>query len=410
VKYREEYELTTENTENYKKMYKTENKIEKKVLTFLIITFCMIISISASLCGNEEIEEYSLDGIDGPYLFIQDSSILVYEIDDNNELHVRKATHTDSFPVVVPNEKRDTFYFTLQDSLKIELASFPESDKIFTVSDIEGNFNALVSLLQGNGIVDENFNWTFGDGHLVINGDIVDRGEYVTQSLWLIYKLEQQAQAQNGKVHFILGNHELMILKGRTDYAQDKYVAAAQLISKQDDPLKAFRFLFSEDSELGAWLRTKNAIELIGDIIFVHAGLSPELLEYNFSFQQINDSIRAYLGWQTGDINNDDARFLFGRYGPVWFRGMVMDYKDYYKKNTDGQVDTILAYYQANTLAIGHTIVDSVSTDYEGKIIRIDSHQPTEKKTGNAQALLIEDNIFYRVNDFGERDKLKVNN
>ncbi|MDP8242156.1 MAG: metallophosphoesterase, partial [Candidatus Celaenobacter antarcticus] len=332
---------------------------------------------------------------------------LVYEIDENNTLNSHKALRSDTFKVVVPNETHDIFYFTLQDSLKIYPACYPESNKIFAVSDIEGNFNALVSLLRGNGIIDENYNWSFGNGHLVINGDLVDRGEFVTQVIWLIYKLEQQAQAQNGMVHFILGNHEIMDIKGRTDYVQDKYIATAQMISKEDNPKKALRNLFSEDSELGAWLRTKNSIELIGNIVFVHAGLSPELLEYNFSFQQINDSIRAYLGWQTGDIENDRARFLFSRYGPVWFRGMVMNYKDYYKKNTDGQVDSILTNYQANTVVIGHTIVDSVSSDYNGKVIRIDIHQPSEKKTGNAQALLIENNIYYCVNDLGLKEKLK---
>jgi len=388
-------------------MYKTENRIKKKVLTFFIIILCMIFSFTASINGTEEIEEYSLDGIDGPYLFIQNSSILVYEIDENNTLNSHKALRSDTFKVVVPNETHDIFYFTLQDSLKIYPACYPESNKIFAVSDIEGNFNALVSLLRGNGIIDENYNWSFGNGHLVINGDLVDRGEFVTQVIWLIYKLEQQAQAQNGMVHFILGNHEIMDIKGRTDYVQDKYIATAQMISKEDNPKKALRNLFSEDSELGAWLRTKNSIELIGNIVFVHAGLSPELLEYNFSFQQINDSIRAYLGWQTGDIENDRARFLFSRYGPVWFRGMVMNYKDYYKKNTDGQVDSILTNYQANTVVIGHTIVDSVSSDYNGKVIRIDIHQPSEKKTGNAQALLIENNIYYCVNDLGLKEKLK---
>ncbi len=383
------------------------NLFEQKVFNVLIITICTTLTFSATLYSSEEIKKYSLDGIDGPYLLIQNSSLIVYEIDESNEFHEREAARTDSFRVVVPNETHDTFYFTLQDSLKTYPSCYPAQDKIFALSDIEGNFDALASLLHGNGIIDENFNWTFGDGHLVINGDLVDRGEYVTQSLWLIYKLEQQAQAQNGIVHFILGNHELMDLKGRADYAQDKYVAAAQLISKENDPSKAFQYFFSEYSELGAWLRTKNSIEQIGDIIFVHAGLSPEMLEYNFSFQQINDSIRTYLGWQTGEIENDAAQFLFGRNGPVWFRGMVMDYKDYYKKNTEEQVDSILAYYLADTVVIGHTIVDSVSTDYEGKVIKIDIHQPPEKKTGNAQALLIEDNIFYRVNDLGEKYQLR---
>ncbi|MDP8314529.1 MAG: metallophosphoesterase [Candidatus Celaenobacter antarcticus] len=375
---------------------------KKYTIILLIFLFSFLF-----LGADENESEYLLDGIDGPYIFTQDSTMLVYEIDENNTLNSHKALRSDTFKVVVPNETHDIFYFTLQDSLKIYPACYPESNKIFAVSDIEGNFNALVSLLRGNGIIDENYNWSFGNGHLVINGDLVDRGEFVTQVIWLIYKLEQQAQAQNGMVHFILGNHEIMDIKGRTDYVQDKYIATAQMISKEDNPKKALRNLFSEDSELGAWLRTKNSIELIGNIVFVHAGLSPELLEYNFSFQQINDSIRAYLGWQTGDIENDRARFLFSRYGPVWFRGMVMNYKDYYKKNTDGQVDSILTNYQANTVVIGHTIVDSVSSDYNGKVIRIDIHQPSEKKTGNAQALLIENNIYYCVNDLGLKEKLK---
>jgi len=391
-------------------MHKKRNRINQTIALLLSSIALFLFTHSIILCGDNEIEEYSLDGIDDPYIFNQNSAVRIYKINENNELHVREAAHTDSFMVIVPNETHDTFYFTLQDSLKIHPACYSASDMIFAVSDIEGNFNALVSLLQGNGIIDENFNWTFGDGHLVLNGDFVDRGEYVTQTLWFVYKLEKQAHSQNGKVHFILGNHELMDLKGRTDYAQDKYVAAAQLITKEDDPSKAFRYLFSEDSELGAWLRTKSSIERIGDIIFVHAGLSPELITYNFSLQQINDSIRAYLGWQTDDIENDRARFLFRSFGPLWFRGMVMDYKDYYKKVTEEEVNQILDFYDANAVVIGHTIVDSISTDYEDKVIRIDIHQPTKKNTGNAQALLIEDNTFYRVNDFGERNKLRIDN
>jgi hypothetical protein len=378
-------------------------------LKTLFIFFIFLITFWISVCAdiNFKEEKYALNGIDGPYIFNQDQSVLVYEIDEENSLNFHETNRTDTFKVVVPNETNDTFYFTLQDSLKVSPDCYPHVNKIFAVSDIEGNFNVLASLLQGNGIIDENFNWAFGDGHLVVNGDMVDRGELVTQVLWLIYKLEQQAQAQNGMVHVILGNHENMDIKGRTDYAQDKYIAAAQMISKRDDPSEALRYLFSKNAELGKWLRSKNSIERIGDIIFVHAGLSSELIEYDFTFQQINDSIRAYLDYQTSEIENDRARFLFRSFGPLWFRGMVMDYKDYYTKVTQLEVDSILAHYNANNIVISHTILDSVSTDYNGRVIRIDVHQPTKKNTGNAQALLIENNNFYRVNDLGEKVKLK---
>jgi len=387
-------------------MYKKRNRINQTIALLLSSIALFLFTHSIVLCGDNEIEEYSLDGIDGPYIFNQNSAVRIYEINENNELHVREAAHTDSFMVIVPNETNDTFYFTLQDRLKIYPACYPNIERIFAVSDIEGNFNALVSLLQGNGIIDENFNWAFSDGHLVVNGDLVDRGEFVTPVLWLIYKLEQEALVQNGMVHVIIGNHENMDLKGRIDYAQDKYIAAAQKISKKDNPAEALKNLFSKDSELGAWLRTKNSIEKIGDIIFVHAGLSPQLIDHDFSFNQINDSIRAYLGFQTSDIKNNVTRFLFRSFGPLWFRGMVMDYKDYYTKITEGQVDSILASYNASNIVISHTIVDSVSADYNGKVIRIDVHQPEEKNTGNAQALLIDDNVFYRVNDLGIKEKL----
>ncbi len=375
----------------------------KKYKIILLIFFFSFLFLGA----DENESEYSLDGIDGPYIFSAGDSVLVYEINEDNELSSYNATRSDTFKVVVPNETNDTFYFTLQERLKIYPACYPNIERIFAVSDIEGNFNALVSLLQENGIIDKNFNWAFSDGHLVVNGDLVDRGEFVTPILWLIYKLEQEAQAQNGMVHVILGNHENMDIKGRTDYAQNKYIAAAQRICHNEDPSESLKFLFSKDSELGAWLRTKNSIEKIGNIIFVHAGLSPELIEYDFTFQQINDSIRKYLDYQTGDIENEDSQFLFRSFGPLWFRGMIMDYKDYYTKITEVQVDSLLAQYDANTVVIGHTIVDSVSADYNGKIIRIDVHQPEEKHTGNAQALLIENNHFYKVNDLGEKVKLK---
>ena len=39
---------------------------------------------------------------------------------------------------------------------------------MLVISDIEGNFEAFRKLLQGNGVIDENFNWTYGKDHLVL--------------------------------------------------------------------------------------------------------------------------------------------------------------------------------------------------------------------------------------------------
>ncbi len=370
----------------------------KLILIFLSAISLFCISYSA------EQSHYLLEGNDGPYLFYQDHVITSYSINERNQLLVHTATINDSFSVKVPNEFHDKFSFFLQDNLKLSQLEYPSVERIFAVSDIEGNFEAMVGLFQANGIINDELNWDFGDGHLVIVGDLVDRGTYVTPCLWLIYKLEQEAEEAGGQVHYLLGNHELMDLKGRIDYAQEKYIAAAQMISEIDDPEEAFRFLFSDRSVLGKWIRSKNTIEKIGDVIFVHAGLSPELLEAQLSIQQINDSMRTYLGLQNNEILTETGKLLVGRFGPVWFRGLVTDYKDYYTKTDTSKLDNILSYYKAGTVVIGHTIRDSIiTTDYNGQVIKIDIHQPEERGTGKAEALLIEGNEFYRVNDLGER-------
>mgnify|MGYP000951887711 CR=1 FL=1 len=81
-------------------------------------------------------------------------------------------------------------------------------------------------------MIDQNLNWTFGKGHLVLVGDFVDRGVFVTQVLWLIYKLEQDAENQGGQVHFVIGNHELKAMQGNTMSASPKYFRIETILGK----------------------------------------------------------------------------------------------------------------------------------------------------------------------------------
>ena len=82
-----------------------------------------------------------------------------------------------------------------------------EASRVAAMGDVHGNYNHLILLLENGGVVDADLNWSWGAGHLVFNGDVFDKGPGVTESLWLIYKLEQQAEAAGGMVHYLLGNH-----------------------------------------------------------------------------------------------------------------------------------------------------------------------------------------------------------
>ncbi len=112
----------------------------------------------------------------------------------------------------IPSTKRPDRYFSLRlkQHLNNEPSEYERPSKIFVVSDIEGNFQSFCKLLMKNRVIDKYLNWRFDDGHLVIVGDCFDRGDQVIECLWLIYMLEEMALNDGGKVHFILGNHEIM--------------------------------------------------------------------------------------------------------------------------------------------------------------------------------------------------------
>jgi len=221
----------------------------------------------------------------------------------------------------------------------------------------------------------------------------------------LIYKLEQEAEKHGGMVHFILGNHEVMNIKGMPNYADDKYVNLARHLSGYEDQEKAYEYLMSEQRELVKWMKSKNVIERIGNTIFVHGGLSSKLKQTNMSIKEINAFLRDRKTTAFFSNDNDEnlTKFLMGPFGPLWYRGLVGRFKQYYTKATLKEVKGVLRFYQADHVVIGHTVVKEISSDFDGMVYRTDIGFPPFKFTGEAQALLMENGHFYRVNDLGDK-------
>ena len=316
-----------------------------------------------------------------------------------------KHPKTDSIKVVVPNKEKDSFYVKLKDTLSVEPSVYDSASKIVAISDIEGNFNGLYSFLIANKVMDENYNWTFGTGHVVFLGDFVERGNASMQVLWLIYKLEDEAIENGGRVHYILGNHEALDIAG-IGFSEKKYTTGEEYVT--DVPFdKSHKALYSTKSELGRWLRTKNSIERIGDYVFVHGGISPKIFSFKSDFDKINNTIRENI---EHDLYHDPgknqfANFLLGREGPLWFRGLAMDYK-YYDKVAALEFKQILAYFSCRKIVIGHTPFAEIQTDFDGSLIKIDTPHGQEKFSGATIGLLIENNVEFKVDDKGNRTRL----
>lgn len=339
---------------------------------------------------------YELDGIDGPYVIAGE----VITVDGRSRIQRRRLTND---TVHVPIDSVSGFKAVVRHQHPPAPAVHPMPGRLVAISDIEGNFTGLRSFLQAQGIMDADHRWTFGTGHVVFLGDMVDRGDQVLPVLWMIHRLEEQAQAAGGAVHFILGNHEHMALYGDGRYAHDKYRALARALSPEgdDDRLKLAR-LHAADTELGAWLRSRNAMERIGPWLFVHAGLSGPLLTHDLSLHDINTIVREQLD-VLKTARSEHGAFLLGRDGPLWYRGLV--------KEDDERIRTedlaaLLRRYEAEGMVVGHSVVDDISFDHAGRVLRIDVKHGTDAGSGLTRGALFEGGRVYRLDDRGERTAL----
>jgi hypothetical protein len=264
--------------------------------------------------------------------------------------------------------------------------------RLLALSDIEGDYERFYRLLLSNNVIDSSYNWTFGEGHLVILGDLVDRGDYVTQCLWLTYYLEEEAKKHGGAVHYLLGNHEQLVLLGYDVYSAPKYLRNFEMLGS------GISELFASNTILGSWVRSKNSIIKSGDLLFVHGGISPSILEYGMSLEQMNAGIRRDIATQ--DFGTDESAALLTTEGILWYRGLI-ESGDEYGKITEPELDKILDTFDCKSIIIGHTPVESLSTDFSGKIIRLNVMDYDDNP-----ALYIENGKKYAVDDNGNKAEL----
>ena len=349
--------------------------------------------------------------IDGPYLVYQDSVVkMLTSVKNNNQMELKvklaKRSEVEKITVVKSGFLPRELEISIKQQIVSPVSVYPEPEQIFVLSDIEGNFNTFINLLQQHKVIDEHLNWKFGKGYLVIIGDVFDRGKHVTELLWLIYKLEELAIEQGGMVHFILGNHEIMNLKGDIRYVENKYRQFAELADSLEN--LNYAMLYSKNTELGHWLRSKNIIEKIGDKIFVHGGVSPELAKTGLSIDSINKYARAAIDKQK-EKYTEYEKLIMGSFGPFWYRGYFESNKRY-EKVSQQEMEKNLDQYGARFVIVGHTHVKKPELLYNGRICAIDV-KPAKDQQAHYPALcaygaLLKDSQFFCADENGNLEEM----
>lgn len=346
---------------------------------------------------------FKLSGVDGPYI-IGDSIVQVLP---NGEIEKVAFRQNQSLVIRPVNTALPEFALKPSTNAAPVLAEAELPNKLIAVSDIEGNLLAFTSLLQAHGVIDGQLNWTFGTNELITLGDFMDRGEDVSALLWLVQKLEKEAAIQGGRVTFLVGNHESMNLRGNWDYALPKHKALASALGTSEHPSDDYRAFLNQQTHFGRWLRSRLMLVRRGEFLFVHAGVHPDIANLGMSLSQINESVSRNLGSQLYHSPGPDkvANFLMGPTGPLWYRGLVEDYEGEDKLESR-ELNRILNGFGAARVVIGHTRVEEVSTDYNGRVIRIDAQHSTSQGSAQTQGLLIENGRPFRVDAAGGKAPL----
>lgn len=375
---------------------------------YSLVLFTLLTLISSGLsAGTLALEgdkkKENVFTVDGPYVVYQpDGSTRVITVDKQGTLKdTTYATLPSDFTLDVSDYKgRYPFQVKLHPIQRQPWKSV-QPDKVFVMSDPHGKLDCVVSLLEGNGVIDKELNWNFGKNQLMVIGDIFDRGKDVMQILWLLYKLEAEAAKAGGQVSFLLGNHEPMVLAGDMRYAKAKYKALADTLGV------AYPALIGADTEIGRWLGTRNTMQIIGKNLYVHAGLGKEFYELSPDIAAVNEGMSKALFMDKKEraAFSPFSKFLYGNKGPIWYRGLVKSDPKYFPLSQD-TLQLILKHYQVERIIVGHTIFDDVSSFYQGKVVgvNVDNEENREKERG--RALLIEGNKLFVVGDKGVLRKL----
>lgn len=186
-----------------------------------------------------------------------------------------------------------------------ETYRFQGVERLVAVADSHGAYEQFSSLLRETGVVDEQLHWSGGKTHFINLGDFTDRGPGSRKIMDLLMRLQTQAGQSGGRVHVLLGNHELMNLTGDLRYVSDEeYLSYADLedtderrIAREhfealpeDARSRSFdeayppgffghRQAFSPTGKYGRWLRSLPFMIVVNSTVFTHGGL-PRLVAY----------------------------------------------------------------------------------------------------------------------------------
>jgi hypothetical protein len=279
--------------------------------------------------------------------------------------------------------------------------------RVVAVGDVHGAYEGFLSVLRLAGLLGEHDHWAGGQTHLVQVGDVLDRGKDAPKVLDLLMRLEGEARKAGGRVHALLGNHEVMNVLGDLRYVNPEEYEAFRTSQSIDRRARFFRrateiareraraagekfdadayrakllqevplgFVertreFSAEGRYGRWLRRRPVIIKIDGVVFVHGGLTPEVAE--LGCEEVNDTVHREITRDIDKTRREPTKTLAASEGgPLWYRG-------FWKEDEAAllpSVERVLQLLDARAIVVGHTVTGTglIRSRFGGRVVGID--------------------------------------
>ena len=231
----------------------------------------------------------------------------------------------------------------------------PVPERIVAIGDLHGDVRALGAILTECRLLDDAGRWAGGAAHLVLLGDLLG-GDRSRLLLDAVLRLEAEAPRAGGRVHTLLGNHDVLPVEGRFGKLSRAEQALFTTPPVPGAPGPELADAFRGESEYARWLRRRPAVLKIGATVFVHAGLDD--WAEGIELGAVNGAVQAWIAhWQgVGPRPKKSTRVLVserrGGDGPLWTRSFKGEAKDGPRRKV---LRALLSAHGAKRLVIGHS-------------------------------------------------------
>ena len=250
--------------------------------------------------------------------------------------------------------------------------------RIIVIGDIHGDFDKLIQCLKIGKLINDKQEWIGKDTYVVQVGDQIDSCRPTTISCHLeknvedkaedililefLTNLHRQAEKAKGGVFSLVGNHELMNVEGDMTYVSrknlldERFSKSPSNIGIMEPRINAFKPGNKYANFLGC---TRPMSIIIGDNLFVHAGIVPEIAK-KYEIEDMNKLLQLYLLGFLDDSYSKEEKKIFNEIfnspnnSPLWNR-IFGNSKKLKQSECKKYMDPLRNFYKVGKIYVGHT-------------------------------------------------------